>query len=106
MPRPREHATPAARQAAYRLRCKQGRQATRMVQIVPSHPAIPAVPGRPRWDALATTAHELIASRLHEMQEYYDDRSERWQESERGEQYQEQIDSTEAVLEALGDLIP
>jgi Tfp pilus assembly protein PilN len=106
MPRPRKHATPAERQAAYRRRCEQARQATLAATGLPGLPTIPTVPGRSRWDALVTTAQELIASRLHEMQEYYDDRSERWQESERGQEYQEQIDSTEAVLEALGDLIP
>ena len=50
-------------------------------------------------------AHDLIDGAVSEMQDYYDDRSDAWQESERGEDHQERIASVEAVLEALGELI-
>jgi len=64
------------------------------------------LPGWTRWNASFRAAQELIACNLSEMQDYYDDRSESWQESERGEEHQERIASVEAVLDALGELIP
>ena len=42
---------------------------------------------------------------LAEMQDYYEDRSESWQESERGEEHQEKSAATEAVVDALSDLL-
>ena len=48
---------------------------------------------------------ELIVVTLSRMQDYYEDRSESWQESQRGEEHQEKIAAVEAVLEALQDLI-
>ena len=63
------------------------------------------MPGWPRWKATFRMAHDLIDGAVSEMQDYYDDRSDAWQESERGEDHQERIASVEAVLEALGELI-
>ena len=51
----------------------------------PALPMISSMPGWPRWNASFKAAHELIAESLGEMQDYFDDRSESWQESERGE---------------------
>lgn len=106
MPQPKIHASAAARQAAYRARTEQARQAALMAKGLPPLPVIPTLPGWPRWNAALTTAQELIACTLSEMQDYFDDRSESWQESDRGEEHQERIASVEAVLDAVGDLIP
>jgi hypothetical protein len=42
---------------------------------------------------------------VSELRDYYDDRSQSWQESERGEEHQERIASVEAVLDAIDELI-
>jgi len=105
MPQQRKHHTSAARQQAYRARCEQARQNAMAAKGLPSLPAIATLPGWTRWNASFTAAHALVANSLHEMQEYFDDRSEGWQESERGEDHQEKIASVEAVLDALDELI-
>ncbi len=105
MPQPKKHASHAARQAAYRIRCEQERREALAAKGLPALPAIPNMPGWPRWNASFATAQELIADTLSQMQDYFDDRSESWQDGERGEEHQEKIASVEAVLDALSDLI-
>jgi hypothetical protein len=105
MPQPRKHASPAERQAAFRARREQARQVELAAKGLPSLPAISSIPGWSRWNASFRAAQELIACNLSEMQDYFDDRSDTWQESERGEDHRERIASAEAVLEALGELI-
>ena len=39
------------------------------------------------------------------MQDYFDARSDSWQESERGEAHQEKIASVETAVDALSDLL-
>ena len=68
-------------------------------------PSIATIPGWTRWNASFTAAHALVANSLSEMQDYFDDRSESWQEGERGEEHQERIASVEAALDALAELI-
>jgi hypothetical protein len=40
-----------------------------------------------------------------EMESYYDERSERWQESERGEDFQQRIEDLRAALELVTEWI-
>jgi hypothetical protein len=105
MPQPRRYVSAAARQAAYRARCQQARQVELAAKGLPSLPSLPTLPGWPRWKASFRAAQELLTDTLNEMQDYFDERSESWQESERGEQHQERLASVEAVLEAMEDLI-
>jgi hypothetical protein len=105
MPQPRKHASPADRQAAYRARIEQARQRAASAKGLPCLPPLTTMPGWPRWNATFQMAHDLIDGAVSEMQDYYDDRSDAWQESERGEDHQERIASVEAVLEALCELI-
>jgi hypothetical protein len=105
MPQPRIHASPAERQAAFRARSEQARKAQIAAKGLPPLPVLPGIPGWPRWKATFRMAHDLIDGAVNEMKDYYDDRSDAWQESERGEDHQERIASVEAVLEALGELI-
>lgn len=105
MPQERKHDTNAARQRAYRTRREQARQIALKQKGLPSLPAIPTLPGWSRWNASFFAAHALIADSLSEMQSYFDDRSETWQESERGEEHQEHIASVEAALDAVEVLV-
>ena len=104
MPQARKYATRAEQQSAYRQRCQQARAAELSAKGLPPLPAIATLPGWPRWNASLKAAHELLTCTLDELQRYYDDRSEDWQESERGEEHQERIDSLEAVLDALDEI--
>ena len=75
MPQPRVHASPAARQAAYRARCERTRQAALAAKGLPSLPSIASIPGWARWNASLKAAYELIADTAGEMHGYFDDRS-------------------------------
>ena len=104
MPQARKYADRAEQQSAYRQRCEQARKAELAAKGLPPLPAIATLPGWPRWNASMKAAHELLIRTLDEMQVYFDDRSEVWQESERGEEHQERIDALETVLDALGEI--
>jgi hypothetical protein len=105
MPQPKQHASAAARQAAFRVRREQARQADLARKGLPALPPISSMPGWPRWKASFQAAQQLMAASLSEMQDYFDERSETWQESLRGEEHQTKIASAEAVQEALSDLL-
>ncbi len=104
MPQPKKYGSAAARQAAYRQRCEQARQVRLADTGLPALPVIATMPGWSRWNASFASAHALMAATLCEMQQYYDARSQSWQDGDRGEEHQEKIASVEAVLEALSDL--
>ena len=83
MPTPCQYATPAARQAAYLARCRHAATATGFT-----------VPGMPRLPAVGQTAgasSELSWKRSKtKWPPIGRERSEAWQESERGELFREQ----------------
>ena len=105
MPQQRKYNTNATRQEAYRARREQNRQVALAAKGLPPLPSIATIPGWTRWNASFTAAHARVANSLSEMQDYFDDRSESWQEGERGEDHQERIASVEAALEVLTELI-
>ena len=105
MPQPRIYASSAERQVAYRRRKR----------AVALHPqtntsalvALPRptnMPGTVRWRQAVAQAHGLLEMVEREMGDYFSDRTEEWQDGERGESFQERIDAlTEAkdMVEAL-----
>ncbi len=105
MPQPKKHTSAAARQAAFRTRREETRQTALAAKGLPSLPMISSMPGWARWNASFQAAHELIAESLSEMQDYYDARSDSWQESDRGDEHQEKIASVETAVTALSDLL-
>lgn len=104
MPQPRKYASHAARQAAYHHRREQARQQQLSAKGLPPTPALPSVPGYPRWRQAIEQARLLIEMVNTEMQDYVDERSEQWQESERAETFREQIDSVTEVCAAISGL--
>jgi len=57
-----------------------------------------------RWTDLLNQATAALTTRRDEMQEYFDERSESWQEGEKGAEFQERIDALDSILEELSDL--
>jgi hypothetical protein len=55
-------------------------------------PPIPTLPSWERWKALQEQARVSLQTILDDMQSYFDDRSERWHESDKGVEFQERID--------------
>ena len=98
MAQERKHANPAQRQAAYRKRCEAARQQQLSVRGLPPLPVIATLPGQTRWSAALSSAQALVIQVSTEMQHYYDERTETWQESERGAQFQERLDAIEELL--------
>ena len=98
MPTPRQYASAAHRQAAYRLRSRA--QAPSAHGVAP----LPSQPGRRRWAALCAQALSLVELAGREMEVYYDQRSEAWQESERGEAFGEVMESVAQIAEALSEV--
>jgi hypothetical protein len=104
MPTPRRYASRAEQQRAYRGRQDEARQAERAAKGLPTAPAIPTMPGTARWEALIAGALSALEASRDEMQVYFDERSENWQESERGEELRERIETLESMIERFDDL--
>lgn len=101
MPQPRMHPSQAARQAAYRRRQEQAREKQLRETGLPPLPAIATMPGYARWTAAISQAACLLTGVVAEMQDYFDARSEPWQEGERGEVHQQRIDAVQEIVDAL-----
>lgn len=98
MPRPRHYATNAARQAAYRARRQAGGPGD-------AGDGVPLPPSSRRWTGLLGQAHGLLLTVTTEMATYAAAHSERWQESERGEAFQEYWDTLDDLRAALQDAL-
>lgn len=104
MPTPRRYPTAAARQAAYRARLAQAREQELAAKRLPALPAVPTLPGHARWTALLQQAALLLRTTQEEMQAYYDQRSDSWQECGRGEAFLERLERLQEVQEAAEEL--
>jgi len=105
MPQPRRHPDNAAKQRAYRARQVQARTQEQQAKGLPPAAPLPTVPSRARWQALLTQAQRALETVQSEMLAYYDNRSEPWQESERGIALTEDLEQLSAVLDELVVLI-
>ena len=105
MPMPRRYENQAARQAAYRQRRAEARRRELEAKGMPSLPAVATLPGHARWQALTRQALLLLQTVQEERQAYYDQRSERWQESERGAAFLEGLQAVEEARDAVEALL-
>jgi hypothetical protein len=104
MPQPRTYASDAARQAAYRSRCKAARLSELARKGLPPMPALPTMPGTARWKAALKQAELLTGAVCQEMQDYYDERSEEWQEGDRAEEFQDTQQQAQEIADLLATL--
>ena len=104
MPQPKKHASRAARQTAYRLRCQEARAQEQKQQGLPALPTLPTLPGTARWRAAVGSAQLLLETTQAEMQAYFDERTETWQESERGQLFTERLQALETALSSLEEI--
>jgi hypothetical protein len=101
MPTPKRYAGHAQRQAAYRRRVADARRQELQRKGMPPLPAIPTMPGARRWEALNQQALSLLQIVHEEMQDYYDERSDAWKESERGESMAERLEVLQDSIAAV-----
>lgn len=105
MPQKRHYESDAQRQAAYRQRLAHARSTQLAARGLPPLPALPTVPGYARWNALVNQAQHCLHSVEQEMRSYYEERSEAWQGSERGQSFEERLQAVQALLEGIDELI-
>jgi hypothetical protein len=104
MPQPRKYASRAAQQAAYRKRQARERDVLLASKGLPLLPAISTIPGNARWNAMLVYAQTLLTDAADEMQEYHDDRSEEWQETDKAETILERIELFQEAAEQIQQL--
>ena len=96
MPAQKKHANSAQRQAAYRARCKERTEAPQT--------ALATGAAYRRWEKMREQALSLLNQVVAEMENYHDQRSETWQESERAEEFIELMESIAETAEALAEI--
>lgn len=101
MAQAKQYDSHAQRQAAYRQRTAQDIAAQLQAKGLPALPAAGNKRGEARWRTLLTQAHWALQTVATEMQDYFDQRTETWQESERGESFQERQDEVQELCDAL-----
>jgi hypothetical protein len=90
----------AGRQAAYRKRRRAQIDDLLTMRGLPALPAVATIPGWPRWkEAMGRIAVQLEVIE-REMTDYFDERSERWQESERAEAFDESRNILRTIVES------
>lgn len=101
MPTPRKHDNQAARQRAYLERQKAARLAIAQTKNMPPVSGIATMPSAARWRALTGQAQTILQTIQTEMEDYRDERSEAWRDSEKCEAFQETIDRINEALESV-----
>jgi hypothetical protein len=96
MPQPGKYTNRAEQQAAYRRRCAEALRRQMQTKGLPAFPPIPSTPGTARWRAAAAMAYDLLTTVCDEMQQYADDRSDQWRDSDR-------LTGIENIRDALSD---
>jgi len=104
MSQTKKYPSNAHRQAAYRQRTAHAHEIQRMARGLPQPPAIPTMPGSARWAAMVQQAQLNLDVASAEMQSYYDERSQSWQESDRGEAFVQRMEAINEALESMDDL--
>ncbi len=104
MPQQRKHLTNSARQAAYRSRLELARQQELSERGLPALPPLASMPGTVRWNGAIRRCVALLTLVHEEMQGYFEERSEAWQESDRGVDHQERMAAIAQLLSDLEDL--
>jgi hypothetical protein len=100
----KERQQTAARQARFRARQQQTRRGEQASKGLPALPAIPTVPGHARWRAALAAAQALVEQVNEEMQDYFEARSETWQDGEAGVLFAERQEAIAEVLSQLEEL--
>ena len=105
MPQDTQHPSHAARQAAYRKRQEASRIRQLQERGLPPLPIISPIPGTHRWRQAVAAAVALLTTVETEMDAYYNARSERWQDSDRGEDFSERLAAIQEARESVTGLL-
>jgi hypothetical protein len=104
MPQPKRHRNAAAKQRSYRQRLEAKFGASVCPAQTPKASPVSVIPSTARWRAMREHAVGLLGNLKTEMENYRADRTGNWQESEKGEAFQEKLDLLQeavAILDAI-----
>lgn len=104
MPQKRKYQSDSARQAAYRSRKAEDRKQALADPRLPSLPVLSTMPGTVRWNTVIRRCTDLLALVRDETASYYEDRSEAWQEGDRGAAHAERVESLTELVDGLEEL--
>lgn len=104
MPTPKQYDSPAARQKAFRDRKAQAIKEQLAAKQFPNAVAVSNIPSMTRWKALHTNAQATLEAMQSEMQAYYDERSEQWQEGDKGQHFQDLLDQLDQAKTAVDEI--
>jgi hypothetical protein len=100
---PKQPRSNAERQAAFRHRRRQELAALQASKGLPALPAIVTIPGWRRWRQVLEQAEQALRDVHNQMQSYYDDRSEEWQESDNADEFIEKMDAVEELVDQVAE---
>jgi hypothetical protein len=103
---PPRYRTNAERQAAYRRRHKATIDDLTKTKGLPAMPAVDSMPGWSRWNKAVHQVQLLLDQIQNEMQDYYDCRSEPWQESDRAEEFQQKLNELGEIRDNIDAWLP
>jgi hypothetical protein len=101
MPRPKQYSSAAEKQRAYRERQEKARIAEMEAKGIPGSASVPTMPSTARWNKLIEQGKVILETCREEMQMYFEERTEQWQEGERGIAMQEKIEMLEEIIQNL-----
>ena len=96
--------TNAVRQAAWRRRQAQAMTQAMAAKGLPQLPPIATLPGTARWSAQRDLVLATLEAMHEEMQDYFDDRTEVWQEGQRGQAMTQRIEALADLVAAVEEL--
>lgn len=101
MPRMRRYATSAERQAAHRSCLTDGHLPP---LYLPALVPLSTVPTANRWRLAIDLAQRLMSNVAEEMQDYSDQRSERWHEGDVADRFHQNLDQVNNIKDQIDDL--
>jgi hypothetical protein len=106
MPQPQKYNSHAERQAAYRRRRQDELTQHLDRKGLPHLPVGKTrVAGHARWQAAMSMVEAQMIRVEAEMEAYFEDRSERWQQAEKGEDFEQKLTDLRAALELVTEWI-
>jgi hypothetical protein len=101
----KQRAQTALRQRRFRKRQQEARKRELKEKGLPPMPTISTMPGTARWQAALESAEALLGDVVAEMENYYDDRTETWQDSIAGADHQQRQHDLNKMLSELGEIL-
>jgi hypothetical protein len=100
----KQRAQAALRQRRFRIRQQAIRRREQREKGLPPMPKIAAMPGTARWKATIEAAETLLTQAAEEMDEYWEYRSETWQESYAAEELLQRKKRLTKMAETLSEM--